>query len=123
MEITTKTEVKTQNIIGQNISSPQTQVKVVKKKAGHPVFQTKGEILDYDGYLAQYVLENEDELAIGLENRSNFRFKLQLTIDGAIIKNTGKSVAVFYSNRRERKIFKLKKLKKKGEISFQFNFI
>ena len=120
---TTQKEVKTQNIINQNISSSQTQSKVVKKKGGHPVFKTQGQMLDYEGALVQYYLENENEIVIGLENRTNEKFRLQLTIYGAIIANTGKSMAVFYSNPRERKIFKAKRLNKKGEISFQFDYV
>ena len=119
----TQKEVKTQNIINQNISSSQTQSKVVKKKGGHPVFKTQGQMLDYEGALVQYYLENENEIVIGLENRTNEKFRLQLTIYGAIIANTGKSIAVFYSNPRERKIFKAKRLNKKGEISFQFDYV
>ena len=119
----TQKEVKTQNIINQNISSSQTQSKVVKKKGGHPVFKTQGQMLDYEGALVQYYLENENEIVIGLENRTNEKFRLQLTIYGAIISNTGKSMAVFYSNPRERKIFKAKRLNKKGDISFQFDYV
>jgi len=119
----TQPEVKPQNIMNQNIPSSQTQSKIVKKKGGHPVFKTQGQMLDYEGALVQYYMEDENELVIGLENRSNEKIRLQLTIYGAVITNTGKAVAIFYSNPRERKIFKAKKLNKKGEVSFQFDYI
>ena len=91
-------EEKIENEKKENILPPQTQVKVVKKKGGHPVFQTEGQILDEDGALVQYYMETGDEIVIGLENRSNMKIKMQLEIQGAIIVNSGKSVALFYSN-------------------------
>ena len=118
-----KTEIKTENEKEKNILSSQTQVKVVKKKGGHPVFQTQFEIIDEFGSLAQYYMESGDEIVIGLENRSNMRIKLQLIIHGAIIINSGKSCALFYSNPRERKIFRLKKIKNfKEQVTFQFQY-
>ena len=105
----------------KNILPPQTQVKVVKKKGGHPVFQTEGQILDEDGALVQYYMETGDEIVIGLENRSNMKIKMQLEIQGAIIVNSGKSVALFYSNPRERKIFRAKKINNfNDQVVFQF---
>ena len=89
------------------------------KKGGHPVFKTQGEIIDENGYY----LDNGDEFVIGLENRSNTKVKMQLIIEGAVIANTGKSIAVFYSNPRERKIFKTKKIANfNGEIAFEFQY-
>ena len=69
-------------------------------------------------------MEYGDEIVIGLENRSNMKIKLQLIIEGAVIINTGKSVALFYSNPRERKIFKLKANNNLSEkVVFQFIFL
>ena len=117
-----KTEIKTTKITEQNIIPKQTQVNVVKK-GGHPVFKTQGEIIDENGVLVQYYLDNGDEFVIGLENRSNTKVKMQLIIEGAVIANTGKSIAVFYSNPRERKIFKTKKIANfNGEIAFEFQY-
>ena len=114
-------EEKIENEKKENIVSTQTQVKVVKKKGGHPVFQTEGQILDEDGALVQYYMETGDEIVIGLENRSNMKIKMQLEIQGAIIVNSGKSVALFYSNPRERKIFRAKKINNFNEqVVFQF---
>ena len=114
-------EEKIENEKKENILPPQTQVKVVKKKGGHPVFQTEGQILDEDGALVQYYMETGDEIVIGLENRSNMKIKMQLEIQGAIIVNSGKSVALFYSNPRERKIFRAKKINNFNEqVVFQF---
>ena len=60
---------------------------------------------------------------IGLENRSNTKVKMQLIIEGAVLANTGKSYAVFYSNPRERKIFKTKKIANfNKEIAFEFQY-
>ena len=85
------------------------------------MFQTEGQILDEDGALAQYYMETGDEIVIGLENRSNMKIKMQLEIQGAIIVKSGKSVALFYSNPRERKIFRAKKINNFNEqVVFQF---
>ena len=116
-----ETEVKTEKIITQNVIPQQTETKVVKKKGGHPVFKTQGEVLDENGVLIQYYLDNGEEFVIGLENRSNMKVKMQLIIEGAVIVNTGKSLAVFYSNPRERKIFKAKKINN-GNVAFQFDY-
>lgn len=122
---TTQTEIKEEKIATPNIESIQVQqVKVVKKKGGHPVFQTQGQIIDEYGTLVQYYLDSGDDLVIGLENKSNTKLKMQLVLEGALITNTGKSFAVFYSNPRERKIFKTKKIQDfGGEITFQFQYV
>ena len=118
-----QTEIKAGNEINKNIIHSQVQSKILKKKAGHPVFQTQGQIIDEYGSLVQYYIESGKEIVIGLENRSNMKIKLQLMIEGAIITNTGKSSALFYSNPKERKIFKTKKINNfKGEIVFQFRY-
>ena len=91
------------------------------KKPGNPVFKTQGQILDENGALVQYSMINGDTFVIGLENRSNMKVKMQLIIEGAVIVNTGKSLAVFYSNPRERKIFKAKMINT-GNVAFQFDY-
>ena len=93
------------------------------KKGGHPVFKTQGQIINEDGSLVQYALENGDDYVIGLENRSNIKVRLQLYLEGLILNNTGKNYALFYSNPKERKIFKTKILKNYGrEIYFEFQY-
>ena len=120
---TIQTEIKTTKVMENNTIPNQTQVNVVKKKGGHPVFKTQGEIIDENGVLIQYILDNGDEFVIGLENRSNTKVKMQLIIEGAVLANTGKSYAVFYSNPRERKIFKTKKIANfNKEIAFEFQY-
>jgi len=116
-----QTEIKTTKVEEQKIIPKQTQVNVVQKKGGHPVFKTQGQIIDENGVLVQYYLDNGEEFVIGLENRSNMKVKMQLIIEGAVIVNTGKSLAVFYSNPRERKIFKAKKINN-GNVAFQFDY-
>ena len=119
-----ETKIKNEIITNDNIIQTKTQTNVIKKKGGHPVFKTKGENLDVNGEIVQYCMEYGDEIVIGLENRSNMKIKLQLIIEGAVIINTGKSVALFYSNPRERKIFKLKANNNLSEnVVFQFIFV
>ena len=93
------------------------------KKGGHPVFKTQGQIINEDGSLVQYAMENGDDYVIGLENRSNIKVRLQLYLEGLILNNTGKNYALFYSNPKERKIFKTKILKNYGrDIYFEFQY-
>ena len=119
-----ETEIKNDIITDNKVIQTQTQVNVIKKKEGHPVFKTQGEYLDVNGEIIQYCMDCGDEIVIGLENRSNMQIKLQLIIEGAVIINTGKSVALFYSYPRERKIFKLKANDNLSEnVVFQFIFV
>ena len=118
-----QTEIKTTKVEEQKIIPKQTQVNVVKKKGGHPVFKTQGQIIDENGVLVQYYLDNGEEFVIGLENRSNMKVKMQLILEGLVIANNGKSYAIFYSNPRERKIFKTKKIANfNGQIAFEFQY-
>ena len=104
-------------------SEKKTSVNKNVKKKGHPVFNTEAQILDENGALAQYCMDNGENIIIGLENRSSMKIKMQLIIEGAAIINTGNTYAVFYSNPRERKIFKLQKIEGfDGEITFQFQY-
>ena len=119
-----ETEIKNDIITDNKVIQTQTQVNVIKKKEGHIVFKTQGEYLDVNGEIIQYCMDCGDEIVIGLENRSNMQIKLQLIIEGAVIINTGKSVALFYSYPRERKIFKLKANDNLSEnVVFQFIFV
>jgi len=126
IKITTQKEIITNNK-NDKLNQPKTEneekasVNKKVKKKGHPVFNTEPIILDENGVLAQYYMDNGENIIIGLENRSSTKMKMQLIIEGASIINTGSTYAVFYSNPRERKIFKLKKNEGfTGDINFQF---
>jgi hypothetical protein len=110
-----------QNPYAQNIPKSNNQI---KKKTGNPVFKTQGQIIDESGVLVQYAMINGDNYVIGLENRSNMKIKLQLSLLGLVIGNNGQSHAVFYSNPRERKIFNTKILPNYDydQVAFEFQY-
>ena len=94
------------------------------KKAGNPVFQTQGQIIDEGGALVQYAMIKGVNYIIGLENRSNMKVRLQLLLKGLMISSTGKNYAIFYSNPKERKIFTTKLLPNFNyeQIGFEFQY-
>ena len=105
----------------QNIPKSNNQI---RKNTGNPVFKTQGQIIDESGVLVQYAMINGDNFVIGLENRSNMKIKLQLSLLGLVIGNNGQSHAVFYSNPRERKIFNTKILPNYtyDQVAFEFQY-
>jgi hypothetical protein len=94
----------------------------------HPVFDNEGEQMDEVGYLFYYVLKVEDNkgYVIGLENKSNYEFRLQLKLVGLIdIDNEflGKGNPVFRIQPISKKVFNLKILPDAEECIFNFDVI
>ena len=112
------------NVQKTNITNKNYINKQIIKKGGNPVFNTQGQIIDESGSIVQYSMINGDKFIIGLENRSNNIFKLQLILEGLIINSTGKNYAIFYSNPKERKIFTTSILPNYNydQIAFEFQY-
>ena len=93
----------------------------------HPVFNMEGEPIDDDGYLVQYLMElGNESYVIGLENKSNYGFKLRINLEGLDIVDgnyQGNSKPIFTINPLEKKIFNIKvKNNYYGNVSFQFEY-
>ena len=93
----------------------------------HPVFNMGGEPIDDNGYLVQYLLENgDDSYVVGLENTSNYGFKLYINLEGLDIIDgnyKGMNRPAFTINAYEKKIFNIKvKNNYYGNVSFQFEY-
>jgi hypothetical protein len=93
----------------------------------HPVFNMGGEPIDDNGYLVQYLLENgDDTYVVGLENTSNYGFKLYINLEGLDIIDgnyRGMNRPAFTINAYEKKIFNIKvKNNYYGNVSFQFEY-
>lgn len=93
----------------------------------HPVFNMEGEPIDDDGYLVQYLMElGNESYVVGLENKSNYGFKLRINLEGLDIIDEnyqGNSKPIFTINPLEKKIFNIKvKNNYYGNVSFQFEY-
>ena len=93
-------------------------------KTGNPVFRTQGQIINQEGTLVQYAMISGNNYIIGLENSSNMKIRLKLILQGLVLTNTGKTYALFYSNPKERKIFRAKILPNYSyeQITFEFQY-
>ena len=117
-----KAEESKNNInINNNINIPKNNNNV------HPVFNMEGEPIDDDGYLVQYLMElGNESYVVGLENKSNYGFKLRINLEGLDIVDgnyQGNSKPIFTINPLEKKIFNIKvKNNYYGNVSFQFEY-
>ena len=91
----------------------------------NPVFNEEGEQIDENGYLFQYLLENDDGsgYTLGLENVSKYRIKLKLILEGLSVIDgdcKGQANPVFESQPNSKKVFNLKSDPKSEGLSFEF---
>ena len=110
-----------------NANKGTTNVTPSDSVANNKVFQAEGELVDEDGYLAQYLLKkSSDTYVIGLENRSKYSFKLLILLEGLDILDSayqGQSIPRFTIKSKERKVFNVKiKKNYSGNVSFQFDY-
>ena len=94
----------------------------------NPVFQTEGEIIDEDGYLIQYLMqESSNQYVIGLHNRSSYQLKLCLVLEGLDILDNeykGQAKPSFIIRQNEKKVFNVKiKSNYSGNVSFLFEYL
>jgi hypothetical protein len=115
------------NNINYNNNYDNSNYNIPQGNINHPVFNMGGEPIDDNGYLVQYLLENgDDTYVVGLENTSNYGFKLYINLEGLDIIDgnyKGMNRPAFTINAYEKKIFNIKvKNNYYGNVSFQFEY-
>ena len=93
----------------------------------NPVFNEEGEQIDENGYLFQYLMENDDGegYTVGLENVSGYRIKLKLVLEGLKAVDAeyrGQANPVFESQPKSKKVFNLKIDPRADGLSFEFTY-
>ena len=116
------------NDTNSNNNQGTTNVVPSNSSSNNPVFQTEGEPIDEDGYLIQYLLQNNsNSYVIGLENRYYERIKMAIILEGLDILDSaykGQSNPTFIINPNEKKVFNVRiKSNYSGDVTFQFEYI
>ena len=116
------------NNINNNVNNNANYNNNASQGYNHPVFNAQGEAIDDDGYLVQYLIEGgNDTYVVGLENRSNYSFKLAINLEGldiVVSEYIGQSKPIFVIKAQEKKVFNIKvKDNYYGNISFQFEYV
>jgi hypothetical protein len=91
------------------------------------VFKQKGEVIDEDGNLVQYILkQSNSKYTIGVENKGKSSAKLCIILEGLEILDKaykGQKSPVFTINPKEKKIFNVQVSENYyGDVSFQFEY-
>ena len=122
-------DIETVLIMGYTISSNyQISSDILKSDEFHPIFKTKGESIDKEGRLYSYSEENDDESGyiIGLENKTNLKFKLKVILEGLISIDSqykGKDNFEFEIYPKSKKVFMTKYKEGDEDPSFDFKMI
>ena len=115
--------------MGYTISSNyQISSDILKSDEFHPIFKTKGESIDKEGRLYSYSEENDDESGyiIGLENKTNLKFKLKVILEGLISIDSqykGKDNFEIEIYPKSKKVFMTKYKEGDEDPSFDFKMI
>ena len=100
------------------------QNKIKNNNNSIDVFKEKGEPIQQNADLIQYVKEINNGYILGLENKSNNKLRCKLNLEGLTLTDTiykENGSPIFYLDPREKKIFNAVINKDyKGDISFQF---
>jgi len=120
-------EEEAKNKAKTNTNKGTTNVVPSNSISNNPVFNTQGEKIDEQGYLVQYLLEgSNNSYVIGLENTSNYNFKLNINLEGLNILDSaynGQAKPTFIINSKEKKVFNVQvKSNYYGNVSFQFEY-
>ena len=94
----------------------------------HPIFDTDEEQIDEKGHLFSYILKVEDDKGyiVGLENRSNIKYKLRLKLEGLSDIDAvfiGKKNPEFEISPNSKKVFNLLINFESDVCSFDFEFV